>query len=275
MSVTVVSPINPQNGLARPWQQHAAGTRHGVHQRTTLLEDALLEQQGFSTQKTRNTLNKRLYQTQLPLSGMLGLLSYALFKRGDQSTQTVDDFTTLLGARGTILRRLAKFDREPDILSGEANLVAKQLRVALTTGKPPHVIEQHLRSLQQASAQSGMLKSVATDTQLYLKTFSRVSRNQAGLFAIAETPVISNLIGRSPAAGKALIERSRNDFFKVLFEKALYGQKQSDYVRKFAQLKQANNLRAMLFAATVAVTLMGMFVTARELKLKALAKQGI
>ncbi len=213
-----------------------------------------------------------LYRVKIPLGAFLGLMTYIGFNITDRSSHIVNEFLNLLTHRERAMKYIDNFDQSGHLLKPGTRAYLSALRIKLNTGAPKLEVEKVLSRLYAGNVNHGGVKAIQRHVSQYLKSWSRITADREGLNQIASLPIISRLVGRSPEAAKDLARHNRQKFLSALFSKVLYGFDPAKFQKVFRSLREANQIRAGLIAAMVAVNIAGFFVIANELETKRLMK---
>ncbi len=222
------------------------------------------------------TMQQRLVRTDIPLSLMAGGLAYLLYKSYNAESQIVQDFAQLTHHRDKALslgQWLTQHGMSrpmgQTILHPDSAGTLSRVNLALTMGASPLEMAEPIKRLKLRNPMTAQVIQMEREVLGYTQQFHRVVGNASGLEKLA-IPIIAKPLGISTHEVKAMARQNPSLFIKSLLSKGLTNPRynQAFFTKLFSELRRASNLMAMIVAGTVAVGMIGIFLSRFELAKK-------
>ncbi len=217
-----------------------------------------------------------LYTMKLPLSGLLGTVTYLLWTTLNHNGSIVKDFVSLLQSQQDIVEEIngiyGRSAREGFELPSALKGSLAQLRDTLQAGNAPTDAARYMDEIRRYA--SGQVQTANLDSALqqYIAATDRIFRNKKGLEALAGEPLVLKLMGVSKKTAQAMARHNREQFMQELLGKVMGGIDLSVFRKVFSRLDHVQFRVARLIAAGVSLGLAGYFIIDNEIKTKRLAK---
>lgn len=217
-----------------------------------------------------------LYTMKLPLSGLLGTVTYLLWTSLNRNGSIVKDFVSLLQSQQDIVEEIngiyGRSAREGFELPSALKGSLAQLRDTLQAGNAPTDAARYMDEIRRYASGHVQTANLDSALQQYIAATDRIFRNRKGLEALAGEPLVLKLMGVSRKTAQAMARHNREQFMQELLGKVMGGIDLSVFKKVFTRLDHVHFRVARLLAAGVSLGLAGYFIIDNEIKTKRLAK---